>query len=98
MDVYERSRLQLHQRLREVLGPEEAGILMASLPAAGYTELATKTDLRRLKEELQLKMDADKQELRAEMQQMGRSLTLSLVTMMTIMNGIVFTALTFSFR
>ena len=98
MDVYERSRLQLHQRLREVLGPEEAGILMASLPPAGYTELATKTDLRRLKEELQLKMDADKQELRAEMQQMGRSLTLSLVTMMTIMNGIVFTALTFVFR
>jgi hypothetical protein len=98
MSVDERSRYQLHQRLREVLGSDEAGILMASLPPAGYTELATKTDLRRLKEELQLKMDADKQELRAEMQQMGRSLTLSLVTMMTILNGIVFTALTFVFR
>ena len=98
MDVYERSRHQLHQRLREVLGPEEAGTLMASLPPAAYTELATKTDLRRLKEELELKIDATKQELRAEMQQMGRSLTLSLVTMMTIINGIVFTALTFSFR
>jgi hypothetical protein len=96
MDVNERSGHQLHQRLREVLGPEEAGILMASLPLAGYTELATKTDLRRLKEELQLKMDADKQELRAEMQQMGRSLTLSLVTMMTILNGIVFAALRLS--
>jgi hypothetical protein len=98
MDLYERSRHQLHQRLREVLGPDEAGILMASLPPVGYSELATKTDLRRLKEELELKMDADKQELRAEMQQLGRSLTLSLVTMLTIINGIVFTALTIAVR
>lgn len=44
------------------------------------------------------KMDGNKHELRAEMQSMGRSLTLSLVTMMTIINGIVFTALTFAFR
>ena len=79
------------------MGPDEAGTLMASLPPAVYTELATKTDLRRLKEELELKIDATKQELRAEMQQMGRSLTLSLVTMMTIINGIVFTALSFAF-
>jgi hypothetical protein len=98
MNVDERARHQLHQRLREVLGPDEAGILMASLPPVGYSELATKTDLRRLKEELELKMDADKQELRAEMQQLGRSLTLSLVTMLTIINGIVFTALTFAVR
>jgi hypothetical protein len=100
MDVYERSRHRLHQRLREVLGEEEAGILMASLPPAGYTELATKTDLRRLKEELELKMDAMRQELRGEIQQVrahvdktARTLTLSLVTIMAVLNGIVFTAL-----
>jgi hypothetical protein len=93
MDVYERSRHQLHQRLREVLGEEEAGILMASLPPAGYTELATKTDLRRLKEELELKMDAMRHELRAEMHQMGRSLMLSMTTVMAILLGILFTAL-----
>lgn len=98
MNVDERARHQLHQRLREVLGPDEAGILMASLPPVGYTELATKADLKLLKEELHHKMDADKQELRAEMQQLGRSLTLSLITMMTIINGIVFTALTFTLR
>jgi hypothetical protein len=68
------------------------------MSAQGYSELATKTDLRRLKEELELKIDATKQELRAEMQQLARSLTLSLVTMMTIINGIVFTALIFTFR
>lgn len=98
MDVDERARYQLRQRLTEVLGPDEAGTLMASLPPSGYAALGTKADLRRIKEELELKIDATKQELRAEMQQVGRSLTLSLITMMTIINGVVFTALTFAFR
>ena len=98
MDVDERARHQLRQRLTEVLGPDEASTLMASLPPSGYAELATKTDLRRVKEELELKIDATKQELRAEMQALGRSLTLSLITMMTIINGVVFTALTVVFR
>jgi hypothetical protein len=71
---------------------------MAHLAPGGYTELATKTDLRRVKEDLELKMDADKQELRAEMQGLGRSLTLSLVTMLTLINGIFFTAVAFLFR
>lgn len=104
MDVNERSRHQLHQRLREVLGPEEAGTLMAHLPPGAYTELATKTDLRQLKEELELKMDAMRHELRGEIQQVrahidktARTLTLSLVTVMAIMNGIVFTALSLTF-
>jgi hypothetical protein len=104
MDVNERSRHQLHQRLREVLGPEEAGTLMAHLPPGAYTELTTKTDLRQLKEELELKMDAMRHELRGEIQQVrahidktARTLTLSLVTVMAIMNGIVFTALSLTF-
>jgi len=104
MDVYERSRPQLHQRLREVLGPEEAGTLMAHLLPGAYTELATKADLRQLKEELELKMDAMRHELRGEIQQVRadmykntRTLTLSLVTVMAIMNGIVFTALSLTF-
>jgi hypothetical protein len=100
MDLYERSRHQLHQRLREVLGPEEAGALMAHLPPAGYSDLATKSDLRQLEERLELKMDSMKHELRgeiqqvgAEMQRMGRSLMLSFITVMAVMNGILFAAL-----
>ena len=89
MDLYERSRHQLHQRLREVLGPEEAGTLMAHLPAGGVDQVATKSDIERL----ELKMDALSQELRAEMHQMGRSLMLSFITVMAIMNGILFAAL-----
>jgi hypothetical protein len=99
MDVYERSRHQLHQRLREVLGPEEAGTLMAHLPAGGIERLATKDDIQKL----ELKMDAMRhelrgeiQEVRAEMHQMGRSLMVSFVTVMAIMNGILFAALRLS--
>jgi hypothetical protein len=100
MSVYERSRHQLHQRLEEVLGAEEAGTLMAHLPAGGVGQLATKDDLRSVKEELELRMDAIRHELRGEIQQVradiqrnARTLTLSLVTIMAVMNGIVFTAL-----
>ena len=100
MSVDERSRHQLHERLREVLGPEEAGTLMAHLPTGGVGELVTKDDLRRTEERLELKMDAMRHELRGEIQQVradihksARTLTLSLVTIMAIMNGIVFTAL-----
>jgi hypothetical protein len=93
MDVYERSRHQLHQRLREVLGPEEAGTLMAHLPPGGFERLATKDDLRATEERLGLRMEAMRQELRAEMHQMGRSLMLSMTTVMAILLGIMFAAL-----
>ena len=114
MDLYERSRHQLHQRLQEALGPEAAGTLMAHLPPAGYSDLATKADLRatesRLErridateERMELKMDAMRHELRGEIQQvrtemqhMGRTLMLSFVTVMAIMNGILFAALQLS--
>jgi CHAD domain-containing protein len=73
---------------------------MASLPPVGYAELATKDDLKRLKEELELKMDALRHDLRGEIkdvrvevQRLGRTLMLSFVTAMAVMNGILFAAL-----
>ena len=114
MDVDERARRHLHERLRDVLGAEAAGTLMAHLAPGGYTELATKTDLRRVKEELELKIDATEerlelkieamrhevrgeiQDVRAHIDRTTRTLTLSLVTIMAIINGIVFTALSFT--
>lgn len=56
MAVDERARHQLYNRVVEVLGEEEAGILMAHLPPGGYPNFATKQDLldleRRLSAEL----------------------------------------------
>jgi hypothetical protein len=41
----DRDRLRLLRRLEEVLGPEEAAILMTNLPPERWTELATRRDL-----------------------------------------------------
>lgn len=87
MDLYERSRHQLHQRLREVLGPDEAGTLMAHLLPGGYTEVATKSDLLTLKHEML-----------ADLHRAIRNQTVTFVTIMAVLNGVVFTALSLSLR
>jgi hypothetical protein len=100
MSADERSRHQLHQRLQKVLWPEEAGTMMAHLPPGGIGELAAKDDLRRTEERLEHKMDALRHDLRGEIHQVradihrnARTLTLSFVTIMAVLNGIVFAAL-----
>jgi hypothetical protein len=82
MSVDERSRHQLYRKLEQVLGSEEAGTLMAHLPPSGASELATKQDLRELEHKLL-----------AEIHRTARNLTLSLTTIIGVLNGIVFTAL-----
>ncbi len=45
MSVDERARHRLYLKLEEVLGAEEAGILMDHLPPTGFGDLVTKGDL-----------------------------------------------------
>ena len=45
MTVDDRSRLQLHRRLEEVPGAEEASSLMSYLPPVTWQHVATKQDL-----------------------------------------------------
>jgi hypothetical protein len=52
MTVDEASRHRLFNRLEEVLGPEEAVILMSSLPMFPIDQLATKQDLEAMKHEI----------------------------------------------
>jgi hypothetical protein len=56
MTVDEQARLALLARLNETLGPEHASTLMASLPAADWTDLATKDDLGAVRSELLAEM------------------------------------------
>ncbi len=46
MTVDDRTRLNLHRKLEEVLGADEADTLMAHLPPVTWQDVATKDDLR----------------------------------------------------
>ena len=96
MTVDEQSRHLLYRRLQEVLGQAEATTLMEHLPAGGVGRLATKDDLRAVRDELEHKIDAARHELLTEIHRTTRHLTLSLSTIMAVLNGIVFTALKLS--
>jgi hypothetical protein len=45
MQVDERARHELHDKLDELLGPERATTLMSLLPPVGWADVATKRDL-----------------------------------------------------
>jgi hypothetical protein len=50
MAVDERARHELHRKLEQVLGADEAATLMAHLPPVGWADVATKHDLAQLRD------------------------------------------------
>lgn len=46
--ITDADRYQLHQRLEEILGTDEAGTLMEHLPPVGWADVATRRDLDHL--------------------------------------------------
>ena len=58
MAIDERARHELHRKLEEVLGSEEAATLMAHLPPVGWADVATKHDLAQLEERMNLRFDS----------------------------------------
>ena len=48
MTISEESRHRLYQRLEEVIGHDEATVLMEHLPPVGWADVATKRDLDHL--------------------------------------------------
>jgi hypothetical protein len=68
MALDERARHRLYERLQEVLGAEEAEILMEHLPPVGWADVSTKRDLDALAVVTKRDLDALAASLRAEMQ------------------------------
>lgn len=58
MAIDERSRHELHRKLEEVLGPDEAATLMAHLPPVGWADVTTKHDLAQLEERMNLRFQS----------------------------------------
>lgn len=48
MAISEHRRYDLHQKLREVLGADQAAALMEHLPPTGWADVATRADLDQL--------------------------------------------------
>jgi hypothetical protein len=58
MAIDERARHELHRRLEEFLGADEAATLMAHLPPVGWADVVTKHDLAQLEERINLRFQA----------------------------------------
>ena len=52
MPVDDRTRLNLHRKLDEVLGPDDADTLMAHLPPVTWNDVATKDDVTAVKDDV----------------------------------------------
>ena len=85
MAVDESSRHQLHVKLEEILGPEEASTLMAHLPPVGWADVATKRDLDAVKNELVAT-------LHKEISSNTRTLVIATSTLNITLAGIAFAA------
>lgn len=66
MTVDDRSRLELHRRLSEMIGAEGADTLMAHLPPVTWQDVATRQDLRALGADLRTEMADLRGEVRTE--------------------------------
>lgn len=67
MAIDERQRHLLHEKLDDVLGPDQAATLMEHLPPVGWADVARRSDVDHLGEMLRLEFRGGIDGLRAEM-------------------------------
>ena len=67
MAISETQRHQLHTRLDNVLGEEDAAVLMSHLPPSGWSDVVRTNDLDLKLEALEARLDVKLAGLRSEM-------------------------------
>ena len=67
MSITEASRFQLRTAIGQILSEEAADTLMELLPPVGWADVATKTDLQHLRDELKADIQHLRDELKADM-------------------------------
>jgi hypothetical protein len=103
MAVDERARHELHRKLEEVLGSEEAATLMSHLPPVGWADVATKhdfillkQDLAQLEERMNLSFQSQLDRLRGElidgMSQQSRATVFAVIGSVLTVASLVFAA------
>ena len=95
MTISEESRHHLYQRLEQVLGPQEATVLMEYLPPVGWADVATKRDL----DVLGIRLEERLAEMSRRMERLEglprefRSLLYALMSFMAVMVGAMVAAI-----
>lgn len=89
MVIDERRRHEMYVSLERVLGREAADALMEHLPPVGWADVATKKDL-------EIGLESTKNAILAEMHRSLRNQALAMVTVFSLLNGIMFAALKLS--
>lgn len=67
MSITEASRFQLRTAIGQILSEEAADTLMELLPPVGWADVATKTDLQHLRDELKSDIHSLRNELKGDM-------------------------------
>ncbi|HEX2039071.1 MAG TPA: hypothetical protein VHF47_04970 [Acidimicrobiales bacterium] len=93
MAVTEHGRILLYRHFEEEMGEDKAKVLMDHLLPVGWTDLATKQELREVERSLRHEIVAVKHELQTEMHKGFTSQTRWLVSTMVALQGLMLAAL-----
>jgi hypothetical protein len=87
MAITEDDRFRMQQRLREVLGEDEAVTLMEHLPPVGWSDVATRRDLEHLEQRMELQFQAQDSRFEAALERGLRRNLLATITAFAVVNG-----------
>ena len=92
MSITEASRFQLRTAIGQILDEEAADTLMELLPPVGWADVATKTDLQHLRDEMKADMRALQLTIEIAIEKRIHEQTKWLITTMIAMNTVMLAA------